>query len=279
MSNAEVANLLAKLFISRPDVKAIQFPDGRWSPHERRNGRGEVVERYPWSRDDLNAHLAKTKTFGHYMLGTNDTVKLFAFDIDLEKSDPTKNVKFFHPARIDGDNWGGGPVEFNPREAWADRRHPARSFLKYQLKMTAHSLLKVISEELELPCAAAYSGGKGMHVYAFTGPMPASEAREGAKICLDTLGCWAPSRGDNFFKHADQDFLTGYPALSIEVFPKQDSLQGKDLGNLMRLPLGRNLKSSDPTFFVNMTTAMAEMSPIDPVWAMTEGAKSPWSTR
>jgi hypothetical protein len=59
------------------------------------------------------------------------------------------------------------------------------------------------------------------------------------------------------------------------VFPKQDSLAGKDLGNLMRLPLGRNLKNpKDPTFFIDMTTPMGVMSPIDPVYALT--TETPW---
>ena len=134
--------------------------------------------------------------------------------------------------------------------------------------------MKSIHEELELPCAAAYSGGKGVHVYAFTGPISASDAREGARIVLDSVGGWSPSRGDNFFRSTDNDPVTGFPNLSIEVFPKQNTLDGKDLGNLMRLPLGRNLKSSDPTFFIDVRSPMGQMIPVDPVWALE--TSNPW---
>lgn len=274
----ELADLIAKLFISRRDVKAIQGSNGHYYVDCSRDRLGNEIHRYPWTRAALEAHLEGAKTYGHYLLNKDDTTKLFAFDIDLEEYKPDKpERKFYYPSAKGDDAWGGEPIEFNPRKAWQDRRHPARPWMKYQFKMTATKLMQIISKDLGIPCAAAYSGGKGVHVYGFTGSSPAWEAREGAAIVMESLGEWVPARGDNFFKHKDQDFLTGYPNLSIEVFPKQDSLQGKDLGNLMRLPLGRNLKSKDPTFFIDMSTEMAEMKPIDPIWALTEGADRPWS--
>jgi len=136
-------------------------------------------------------------------------------------------------------------------------------------------LMKAIYEELEIPCAAAYSGAKGVHVYGFTGLISADDAREGAQIVLDSLGEFEAVRGEHFFKHTDTNPLFGLTNLTIEVFPKQRSLDGKDLGNLMRLPLGRNMKSTDPTFFIDMTTAAADMRPVDPLWAMTTA--NPWA--
>ena len=54
----------------------------------------------------------------------------------------------------------------------------------------------------------------------------------------------------------------GYPNFDLEVYPKQDSLADKDLGNLLRLPLGRNLKNpADPTFFLDLTTPPGVMVP------------------
>lgn len=212
------------------------------------------------------------------MLDTNSTCKLFAFDIDLEKvgwlpkapldtNIPEEQLEAYYTT----DNF----IQCNPREAWRDRKHPGRSWMKVQFKMIAAKFMQVIHDELEIPCAAVYSGNKGIHVYGFTGLMPAADAREGARIVLDTIGDWVPSRGVNFFKHKDQDPVLGYPNISIEVFPKQDSLDGKDLGNLMRLPLGKNMKNpKDPTFFIDMTTPMAQMSPIDPIRAL--GNESPW---
>lgn len=258
-------------------MKAIQRPEGHYIVHAKRDKAGKEIERYPWDRASLNAHLAGEKTYGHYLLDQDDKTKLFAFDIDLEKPNPQKGIKFYYPGGSPDGSWGGFPMELDPRAAWLDRRHPARPWMKYQFKMIAAKLMKVIHEDLEIPCAAAYSGGKGIHVYGFTGSIPAAEAREGAQIVLDTLGEWEPSRGENFYKHKDQDFLRGYPNVSIEVFPKQDSLADKDLGNLMRLPLGRNLKSSDPTFFIDMSSPMADMVPVDPTWALTGGALRPWS--
>jgi len=42
----------------------------------------------------------------------------------------------------------------------------------------------------------------------------------------------------------------------------------------MRIPLGKNLKSTDPTFFIDMTSPLADMVPVDPAWALT--TDNPW---
>lgn len=261
MSN-ELANLFAKKFIARPDVKAIQHSDGSWSPHTKTGKRDG--ERIPWNRTDLIHHIEGDRTFGHYLLNTDNRCKLFAFDVDLEKSG---TLPLFEPK-------DEAPDEFaevaDLRAAWQDRSHVGRAHMKLDFKRMAHMLLRSIEEDLTIPCAAAYSGAKGIHVYAFTGLIPADEAREGAQIVLDTIGNFKAVRGDNFFKHED------FPNLSIEVFPKQGSLQGKDLGNLMRLPLGRNLKNpKDPTFFLDMNAPLGVFKPKDPVRALT--VENPWT--
>lgn len=279
--SVELANLLAKNFIARRDVKAIQFSNGAWSPHQEYNPetRKHDGARIPWSRPDLEAHITAEKTFGHYLLDTDSTCKLFAFDIDLEKAgwmEDNLEVAGWLPNWPTAEDPYSGPFGEvkDLRSAWLDRKNPNRPFMKLQFKQIAHMLMRAIHEELELPCAAAYSGGKGIHVYAFTGKIPAVEAREGAQIVLDSLDCFKATRGTNFFKHKDEDPESGYPNLSIEVFPKQGSLDGKDLGNLMRLPLGRNLKSKDPTFFIDMTSPLGQMVPADPIWALT--TNDPW---
>jgi hypothetical protein len=142
--------------------------------------------------------------------------------------------------------------------------------------------MRIARRDLDLPVACTYTGAKGLHVYAFTGAIPASDAREGIAIILDaladsTLGSVHLFRGSNFYRFDNQDPVEGQPNVTIEVFPKQNSLEGKDLGNLMRLPLGRNLKNpKDPTFFVDMTSALADIKPLDPVYALTEAATQPW---
>lgn len=256
MSN-EVANLLAKKFIARPDVKARQY-DGGYVPVEDKNG-----NRFPWTRQDLLDHLDGKTTYGHYLLSQDSECKLFVFDVDLEKQGVWEEV-------IDDDHQTFHP--FDPRAAWQDRSHPGRPFMKRQFREIAHRLGKAIETELEIPWAAAYSGGKGIHVYGFTGLMPAADVRDGALLVLENLTSVQPLRGANFFTDTD------FPNMSIEVFPKQSSLDGKDLGNLCRLPLGRNLKNpKDPTFFLDMTSAMNEMRPLDPVYALT--TTSQWKRR
>ena len=164
-------------------------------------------------------------------------------------------------------------VQCDPREVWLDRRQQAaRNWYKYQMGMLARRFVSIIQKELQLPCAASYSGSKGIHVYGFTGPMEAKEVRDAALLVLDISDEWQLSRGKNFYKHKIDSPFLGYPSFSVEVFPKQESLEGKDLGNLMRLPLGRNLKSVDPTFFLDLRSPVAQMVPhADPVKLLDSG--------
>lgn len=275
MTEQNLANLIASRFIARPDVKAQQSKDGAWYVHT--DTRKADGARIPWRRADLDSHLAGASTFGHYLLSTESKCKLFAFDVDLEKSGTlpagkidTENVVDEESGLKAYEDWSTSFYdEPDLRGAWLNRAHPGRGFLKFQFKLMAHSLAQAIREELDLPCAVAYSGGKGVHVYGFTGLIDAAEAREGAQIVLDSLK-FTPVRGDNFFKHPSEDVLHGFPNLSIEVFPKQGSLDGKDLGNLMRCPLGKNLKApKEPTFFIDMTSPLADFRPVDSVVALT----------
>jgi hypothetical protein len=250
----ELCNLFARLFIQRKDVKAVQLSNGQYSPHT--NTGKHDGERLPWTRQDLQDHIGAQRTFGHYLLDSDSNVKLFSFDVDLEKNGPNFTGRW----EDSEGNWH----EFDARESWKDRAHPSRPFVKLQFKDLATRLLGAIHNELDIPCAAAYTGNKGIHVYGFTGTISAHEAREAAHIVMDSVGGFQPTRGSNFFQSSI------YPNFSIEIFPKQDSLDGKDLGNLMRLPLGRNLKNpSDPTFFIDMASPMGVMQPVDPIWALT----------
>lgn len=271
----DLAGLLAKNFIARKDVKAIQRANGEYNP-----------VREAWKRSDIEAHLAKKTTYGHYLLNAEDQCKVFAFDLDLD--DPSILKKFNSdlscyyvkttPDGLPTDE----VVEFDPRSAWLDRGHPGRATMKKQLKTVAHEIMRIAHSQLELPVACTYTGAKGLHVYAFPGLIPAADAREGIAIVLDALssshlGAVHLFRGTNFYRFDNQDPVDGQPNITIEVFPKQDSLEGKDLGNLMRLPLGTNLKNpKDPTFFVDMTTELSDIRPIDPMYALTDGALNPW---
>lgn len=288
----DVAGLLAKTFIARTDVKAAQNSSGEYMPvqHCPSCNRGYCGHEEPkvrdgWKRADIEAHLAREKTYGHYLLSQEDKCKLFAFDIDLDKPDlwtkldPAIKAVYPYPYEVgvDSAQLYTEVREFDPRAAWLDRAHPARTWMKYQLKTVAHALMSAIQRELELPTACAYTGAKGLHVYGLTGLMSAKDVREGAQIVIDSmkethLGPLTAVKGDCFFRFDNQDPVDGQPNLTIEMFPKQDNLDGKDLGNLMRLPLGRNLKNpKDPTFFVDMTAALNDIRPLDPITALTSG--------
>lgn len=255
----DLAAQIAKKYIARRDVKAIQFDDGSYCPDikleslDRMNNTSRLAPYGPvgFKMNHLRDHLAGTKTYGHYMLDTEGQCKLFALDIDLEKTGTWLD-------------WSAGEAFQTyigkPREEWLDRSHLSRPWYKYQMKGLATKFANVL-KKLDIPCAVAYTGSKGIHVYGFTGLIAAAEARAIAKIVLETTGEFVPSRGDNFYKHVSDDPTAGFQNFSIEVFPKQDTLDGKDLGNLMRLPLGRNRKTTDPTFFVYMGGRMTELRP------------------
>lgn len=278
--SVEIANLLAKNFIQRKDVKAVQTADGAYHPHwVSFEPPIEERERIPWRRQDLNAHLAGEATFGHYILDDKDQAKLFAFDIDLIDTGFLPTVPMPDPATLTDDSqveaWFATFAPCNPREAWKDRKHPGREWMKFQMRMLSARLAAKVTSELGIRTAVAYSGSKGVHVYGLTGTLPAKDIRDAAEIVMDSTGDWELKKGRHFYKHRDQSIQSGFPNFSLEVYPKQDSLASKDLGNLLRLPLGRNKKSNDPCFFVDLSAPLGVMRPVDTVFALT--TENPWA--
>lgn len=261
-------DLIAKLFIARTDVKAYQAGPGRFHGQYFTHtvGPRENPTYLPWDRNALIAHIAGQTTYGHYLLNTDNTCKLFAFDIDIKKLDetnvensawlpslpmPTLDAEGWNSER----SWDAWLQSFTWRDgrlAWQDRRDPARDYIKGAMRSLAATLERVIIEELQIPTAIAYTGSKGLHVYGFTGSMPAAEVREAAMLVIEALPI-VPTRGkmiyewDSPLERAHED----HKIFTIEVFPKQDEISASGgFGNLMRLPLGKNQKSNDPTFFV-----------------------------
>lgn len=275
--NDELAVLFAKRFIQRRDVKAVQFNSGAYVPDRELKNRqtGEPdpgrFGPYGFQMNHLHQHLNGEATYGHYLLDNESNTRMFAFDIDLKKTGSYSLMLPPETGESEAD-WEarrkpialGDPTNSSDsslRDAWLDRGHPARAWIKTQMGMLARKFAAAITKELDIPCAAAYSGNKGIHVYGFTGSMPAVSARQAATYVIDSTDDWELERGQHQYRHKLQDPEMGYPNFSVEVFPKQDNLDGKDLGNLMRLPLGKNLKSSDPTFFLDLTTAPGVMAP------------------
>lgn len=269
----ELVRLLGTKFIQRRDVKAFQADDGAWYP-----------ERSSFTMKDFTDHLAGTRTLGHYLLDQDDMCKFFAFDLDLVQHGEQCPAKL-----TPGTKCSGCPVTFpnlimdekgdpqsdlfwtvNPREAWQDPNHPARETLIIEMRCLAEGLALRAHRTLNMPVAIATSGHKGLHVYVFTdGPLPAEASRQLAIGLLDGYGCFEPVRGQHFWRHT-----TSYKTLEIEVFPKQTSLEGKDLGNLMKLPLGVHRVTGQRAEFLTTKCGYNRLIPMDPIRAL-EG-DLPW---
>lgn len=227
--------------------------------------------RSPFTMEDFGSHLDGSRTFGHYMVSPeNDTCKLFALDIDLRENKAARydaHGALAVPA-FEGTYFDDAQqcyLTCNPREDWGKVGHPARPYLTRHLAIIANLLAQVTHEVLGLDVAVALSGNKGLHVYGFTGSAPAAAAKEAAIRVLKELD-FTEERGDVFFAHI------GYPNLMVEVFPKQDSLDGKDLGNLMALPLGIHRKTGKRKQFVRVSSD--SITVIDPHEAL--GGYRPW---
>lgn len=104
--------------------------------------------------------------------------------------------------------------------------------LKDTIKQVTIGVVKA-TETLGLNCILEDSGRRGYHVILFFDKaIDAAKAKQLGLIIKRESG--APPKG-----------------IGIEVFPKQDSLRGKELGNLLKLPLGIHRKSNIRSRFLN----------------------------
>lgn len=258
--NRDLIALLGTRFVQRRDIKAIQRENGEWNP-----------DRTPFKLQDFEDHLVGKKTLGHYMLDQEGMCKLFAFDIDFVK----------HGQKCPGTGCSGCFVTFpnlvgegtfvlNPRQEWLDKNSldEVKATLILNMRCMAEGLAYLIDRKLGIPVAILNSGGKGLHVYGFTGTISAEVAKTMALTILEALGLIA-TRGQNFFRHENH-----YEVLEIEVFPKQTSLEGKDLGNLMALPLGINRKTKNPRYFIHCKSGLNTLPEMDPTLALS--GQQPW---
>jgi hypothetical protein len=252
----DLAAALGKKFIERRDVKAIQHPNGAYTP-----------DRTKFTMQDLRDHIEGKRTLGHYILSSNNRCRVFAFDLDVMK-DPTTKTPPEPPIVWENDQGQG--EEIDPRAVLLDRTHWARPLIVQQLQRLALALAHRAHSMFEIPVAAAYSGGKGVHVYAFpTEPDHSAVVREVALEVLNSFsGRFKNTRGSNFFG------VDGY-VIDIEVFPKQSDLDGKDLGNLMRLPLGINRKTGERSHFIRLDRDATEFMEMDARSVLIDGAL-PW---
>lgn len=257
IDEVDLVKLLGTRFVARKDVKAFQSDDGAWYP-----------DRTPMTMQDFRDHFSGTRTMGHYLLDQEDRCKFFAFDIDLAKHGKnctTQGCKGGCVPYHGADNvlynldvrqvWAAGPEAYG----FVDGDLPLfYDNLTMDLKCMAEGLARYTNRTLGIPVAIATSGHKGLHVYGFTGEVPAEAAKALALQVLTTYGCFYASRGDNFWRHSEQ-----YESLEIEVFPKQTTLDGKDLGNLMKLPLGVHRVTKRRAEFIHVKGALGILGPTD----------------
>lgn len=262
---SELVRLLGHNFVQRKDVKAWQRDNGEWFPDET-----------PMTMADFEAHFDGSKTMGHYMVDMENQCKLFAFDIDIvgcaeafqgpcdgKYAGCTEQGSHKHGWLVEGE-------EIWLRDEWLKPDSPYREHLGVQLRCLAEGLALRIDRVHHIPVAICNSGGKGLHVYGFTGSFPAEYCIQLAHEILESFGCFEPTRGVNFFRHS----MGQYKAIEIEVFPKQASMDGKRLGNLMALPLGINRKTGRHKDFITCKAGYDTLALMDPIRAL-EG-DLPW---
>lgn len=270
-SERAVVNLIAKRLIARQDVMAIQAPTGEYRPSR---GHG-------FTRESMTAHIRGEKSYGHYLLNSESQSKVFAYDLDLTKTGTACPVTFRSNGSIDVDR--DRAEECNPREVWADPDHPLRAHLGLQLRYVAESIAYRARRAYGFDVAISYSGNKGLHVYVLAGLRSAADCRG---MCIALLDSWIyapadgdkptlkavePTRGDNFWRMTSSEAS----CVDIELFPKQDHVEPGEFGNLMRLPLGRNMKTGNRSFFVDLSqppTRSILFAEDDPEAALAKGS-------
>lgn len=104
--------------------------------------------------------------------------------------------------------------------------------LFYREKGYMISRINDASKEAGLTPLLEFSGNKGYHFWYF---FKESVAASRAKSLLESIA--DPVKRD-------------LSCFDLEVFPKQDQLKGKGLGNLVKLPLGIHRKSGKPSCFL-----------------------------
>lgn len=256
----EVARLLGSQLIERRDAKALQRRNGGYSP-VRENMKDTDSPLIGWHVNDILDHLNGKATYGHYLVNPDtNTVRCFAFDVDIRS-------KARPEAGEEPIMWEG--VEIDPREVWLSKQKSVlRADIGKQLQAMTYGLGTYVQKILDVKVLFSYSGSKGTHVIAVLDPgTPAGDARDAARRVLDATGVMEEDHGENFFKHSD-----AFPALQVEMFPKQDTVSADSFGNLMRLPLGINRKTGDNGFFLRIPKDLKRVAVDNPLEVLKDGS-------
>lgn len=220
----EAAKLMGLLFIGRRDAKAI-FVNGQW-----------VAQREKYTLSDFRKHLFGDVCLGSYLLTPESNVRTMAFDIDLVKENAPYHV-ISDVQEIVDEEMGELDLETkrgNLEAALHDESHEAHRWARSILLGATSLIVREVYEVLGLTCTPIVTGG-GTHVFVpFGREIPASEARAMGHSVMEAIPIFH-RRSESFYNVPNLDD----PSISIEVFPKQDTLtDSESLGNLIRLPFG-----------------------------------------
>lgn len=257
----ETANKLAKLFIARRDVKAIQRTEadgGQW-----------FASRKELTLDDFKTHLfEKRGCLGTYLLDKKSRVKFVAFDIDLTGEgayfvikDLPETEEQYKAMEAEYANYpvAGGEMDLDYRTGpWEATLHDPDNdgyrWVRSHLRVLIESLCEKVEDQLDLPAVPVVTGG-GAHVLVpFGERVAAADARAAAHGVMESV-CGFQRSSENFYSNApdldnrdDKNKPIG-ETITIEVFPKQDRLPSpENFGNLIRLPFGWHDKAKVRTY-------------------------------
>ena len=159
------------------------------------------------------------------------------------------------PTRCDSkEGWTDFRKE-NLNDAWFNRAHPARTYMKYCFRMSAGRLAWGIWKLLDGKPLVEYTGLGNLRVMQY---LPSDKnctmshvtALSGAQIVIDDYLKDTSDIIDNDYGHLlVRAVCTGQPPLTPSI-------------------------TGDPTFFVDLRAPMSDLIPADPFWALTTA--NPW---
>jgi hypothetical protein len=258
---ADLMPLIAKRFIQRRDDFSRQLMGGGYNPVRR-----------PITVNDVVDHLNGTASYGHYLLDSDSHARVLCFDVDLTDG-PGYWIQPADLSALPENAFTGPDAEHwyannsyrhelsNVRATWQQKDQAPRDWIKAQMRKIAEMFSSRIHTELGIGTACTYSGSKGVHIYGFTGDMDAAEVREAALLIMASFDRFQKNPRSNNYIDTSTDQFDSFANFEIEVFPKQARIEEGGYGNLLRLPLGRNLKTTDPTFFLNQLTSHNSLVP------------------
>lgn len=193
------------LFVHRCDVFARQTSYGAYIPVRR-----QITD------EDLRAHLAGDRSFGVYVIRPDWD----ALELDGTRPGIPDTVRY---CVFDLDTYDKGALEFLCTQV---ERLVGPLALAFDRSSTHRQCL--LLED---------SGGKGYHIWLFFDrPVAARKARAWAEQVRT-----AYDRERRLFSRFAENRAPDWPAL--EIFPKQDTVEGGGYGNLVKLPFGRHAKT------------------------------------